>query len=66
MSKAQFLDLTVRDGLGDVATAREVRQINPAMRMAVMSGYSEDSAAAEYAKEGCMATLPKPFRSDRI
>src|SRR5208283_741938 len=35
-----ILDLTVRDGMGGVAAARQLLQINPAVKMAVMSGYS--------------------------
>jgi PAS domain S-box-containing protein len=61
-----ILDLTVRAGMGGVAAARRLLEINPAVKMAVMSGYSDDGSAAEYAREGFVATLPKPFSVDRI
>jgi len=61
-----ILDLTVREGLGGVATARQLRAINPAVKMVVMSGYSDEIMLGKYAEEGFMAALPKPFAADKI
>jgi PAS domain S-box-containing protein len=56
-----FLDLTVRDGMGGIEAARRLRSIDPAVKMIVMSGYSSDQMLQEYAREGFVDALPKPF-----
>jgi DNA-binding NtrC family response regulator len=61
-----ILDLTVREGLGGVAMARQLRAIDPAVKMVVMSGYSDEIMLGKYAEEGFMAALPKPFAADKI
>jgi PAS domain S-box-containing protein len=60
------LNLTVRGGMGGVETARKLREIDPAVRLVVSSGYSDEAAAMEVRKLGCLAFLKKPFDASSL
>ncbi len=56
-----ILDLTVRGGMGGVETMARLRQLNPAVKAIVSSGYSEDAAVADHRAHGFAAALNKPY-----
>jgi CheY-like chemotaxis protein len=58
-----ILDLTVPNGMGGVATLAELRQIDPAVRAVVMSGYSDSAELQEWNKIGFVGALTKPFEN---
>ena len=56
-----ILDLTIRGGMGGVEAVMRLRAIDPAVRTVVSSGYSDDSAIANYRAHGFQAFLKKPY-----
>ncbi|MHB8843839.1 MAG: PhnD/SsuA/transferrin family substrate-binding protein [Nitrospirota bacterium] len=63
---AVILDLTIRGGMGGAETLRGLREIDPAVRAIVSSGYSDDAAIAEHRKQGFQAFLRKPYAHDTL
>ena len=63
---AVVLDLTVRGGLGGKEAAERILAIDPAARLMVSSGYSEDAVMAEYRRHGFCAVLPKPYTAQQL
>jgi CheY-like chemotaxis protein len=61
-----LLDLTVRGGMGGVATLAALRELDPAVRAIVTSGYSEDPVLACPTEYGFAAVLAKPFTLERL
>jgi PAS domain S-box-containing protein len=60
-----LLDLTMPQLNGEEAF-RELRQINPNVRVILVSGYSEDDIAARFAGKGLAGCLQKPYTVDRL
>jgi PAS domain S-box-containing protein len=63
---AVVLDLTVRGGMGGKEAAERILAIDPAARLMVSSGYSEDAVMAEYRRHGFCAVLPKPYTAQQL
>jgi CheY-like chemotaxis protein len=63
---AVVLDLTVRGGMGGKEAVERILAIDPAARLMVSSGYSEDSVMAEYRRHGFSAVLPKPYTAQQL
>jgi len=63
---AVILDLTVRGGMGGKETIRKLREIDPAVRAIVSSGYSDDPVVANYADFGFKNTLSKPYEIETL
>ena len=63
---AVVLDLTVRGGMGGKEAAERILAIDPAARLMVSSGYSEDAVMAEYRRHGFSAVLPKPYTAQQL
>lgn len=61
-----ILDLTVRGGMGGLATIQKLLLIDPAVKAVVSSGYSDDAAIASYEKLGFKAFLKKPYDIDAL
>jgi PAS domain S-box-containing protein len=61
-----FLDLTIRNGLGGREVIQALRQINPAVKAIVMSGYADDPAVENHRRYGFDAAMVKPFDLGRI
>ncbi len=61
-----ILDLTVRGGMGGAETITRLRQLDPAVKAIVSSGYSEDAAVAEYQAHGFAAALNKPYTFEQL
>jgi two-component system, cell cycle sensor histidine kinase and response regulator CckA len=58
---AVILDLTIRGGMGGRETIRRLREIDPAVRAVVSSGYSDDAVIADYKHYGFTSRLTKPY-----
>lgn len=56
-----ILDLTVRGGMGGAETVKKLREMDPAVKAIVSSGYSDDAALADQMKHGFQACLEKPY-----
>jgi len=56
-----ILDLTIRGGTGGVETIQKLRELDPAVKAIVSSGYSDDAASAKYLSYGFKAYLKKPY-----
>jgi len=56
-----ILDLTIRGGMGGEETARRLREIDPAVRTVVSSGYSDDGVVATFRRHGFRSFLKKPY-----
>jgi two-component system cell cycle sensor histidine kinase/response regulator CckA len=63
---AVILDLTIRGGMGGVETAKAVLEVDPAARLIVASGYSNNPVMADYQQHGFAAALAKPYRLEEI
>jgi signal transduction histidine kinase/ActR/RegA family two-component response regulator len=58
---AVLLDLTVNGGMGGVETAARLKEIDPACKLIVSSGYSDAAVMSEFARYGFAAVIPKPW-----
>jgi DNA-binding NarL/FixJ family response regulator len=56
-----ILDLTVPGGMGGRETMEKLRQIDPAVRAVVSSGYSSDPVLAHYQRYGFRSMVGKPY-----
>ena len=61
-----ILDLTVRGGMGGEETMRRLREIDPAVKAVVSSGYSDDEVAATFQEHGFRAFLRKPYSINEL
>ena len=61
-----LLDLTVRGGMGGLATLAALRALDPAVKAVVMSGYSQEAILHEHTQHGFRAALTKPFNLDDL
>ena len=59
---AVILDLTIPGGMGGKETIPRLKEIDPAVKAIVSSGYSSDSVMADYAKAGFAGVIPKPYK----
>jgi CheY-like chemotaxis protein len=56
-----LLDLTVRGSMGGVEAAAKLKELDPACKLIVSSGYSASPVLSEFARYGFDAVLPKPW-----
>ncbi|MBU0681820.1 MAG: PAS domain S-box protein [Proteobacteria bacterium] len=57
-----IMDLTIPGGMGGQETVQEIHKIDPAAKVIVSSGYSNDPIMANYHDYGFVAALVKPFK----
>ncbi len=55
------MDLTIPGGMGGVEAARHLLAVDPAARLIVSSGYSDDPVMANYREYGFCAAIEKPY-----
>ena len=60
------MDLTVTGGMGGKEAVREVLALDPAARVIVSSGYSNDPIMASFGDYGFAAVLPKLYRLQQM
>ena len=63
---AVLLDLTVSGGMGGVEAAAKLKEIDPAAKLIVSTGYSEATALSEFGKYGFETVLPKPWTAAEV
>ena len=63
---AVIMDLTIPGGMGGKQAAENIIALDPAARLIVSSGYSNDPVMARYAEVGFCATLLKPYSAGDI
>ena len=56
-----ILDLTVRRGMGGEEAVKNIREIDPAVKTIVSSGYSDNMVLSNYRSYGFSAFLNKPY-----
>jgi signal transduction histidine kinase/CheY-like chemotaxis protein/cell division protein FtsB len=61
-----ILDVTVRGGMGGSETIVKLRKIDPGVKAIVSSGYSDDSATANYLDAGFRTFLKKPYNAEKL
>lgn len=59
---AVLLDLTVVGGIGGVETAARLKQLDPAIKLIVSSGYSDASIMSNFREYGFDDVIPKPWQ----
>jgi len=57
-----ILDLTVPGGMGGKEAIRLFRELDPAVRAIVSSGYSNDPVMARFTEHGYVGVITKPYR----
>ena len=57
-----IMDLTIPGGVGGRDAVKKIHEINPAAKVLVSSGYSNDPVMADFSKYGFCGALVKPFQ----
>ncbi len=60
------LDLTIPGGLGGVETLQRIKKINPEVIGVISSGYTDNSAIAQFASFGFKGYIVKPYIQDQL
>lgn len=61
-----IMDLTIPGGMGGKEAGREILKINPAAKVMVSSGYSNDPIMANFQDYGFCSALVKPYRFQEL
>jgi len=59
---AAIMDLTIPGGMGGKEAAQRLLALDPAARLIVSSGYSNDPVMADFGRYGFCAAIAKPYR----
>ena len=60
-----FIDIAM-PGMNGYLAFREIKKISPALKVVMVTGYSEESVIEACLKEGASACLHKPFSLDAL
>jgi PAS domain S-box-containing protein len=63
---AVIMDLTIPGGMGGREAGKALRSSDPAARIVVSSGYSDETVMADYKDYGFDAVLPKPYKFEEL
>jgi DNA-binding NtrC family response regulator len=63
---AVLLDIVIKKGMGGKETLKKLLEFDPDARVMAISGYVDDSDAADLKKEGFLEVLLKPFRRKEL
>jgi len=63
---AVLLDLTVSGGMGGVETAARLRELDPAVKLIVSSGYSDAPVMSKFREYGFDDVIPKPWQAAEV
>jgi CheY-like chemotaxis protein len=61
-----IMDLTIPGGMGAKETVKKLREIDPAAKVIVYSGYTNDPAIVQYSEYGFDGVLTKPFSMEEF
>lgn len=61
-----MIDLSIREGMGGVEAARQLKEIDPDSKSVIFSGYISDPVVDEPQKYGFNGVLKKPFSIDEF
>ena len=61
-----IMDLTVSGGMGGKEAVRQLREIDPAARVIVSSGYYTDPIMTNHRAYGFDGVVPKPYQIDEL
>lgn len=61
-----MMDLTIAGGMGGKETIKRLLEIDPAAKVIVSSGYSNDPVMADYENYGFCGVLPKPYKIEDV
>jgi signal transduction histidine kinase/CheY-like chemotaxis protein len=64
--EAALLDLTVSGGMGGIEAAAKLREVDPALKLIVSSGYSDAPVMSDFRKYGFDDVVPKPWAVGEI
>lgn len=63
---AVIMDLTVPGGMGGKDAVTKIRQLDPAAKVIVSSGYYTDPVLAHFKDYGFVGVVPKPYQLDEL
>ncbi len=61
-----LMDLTIAGGMGGKEAVKKLLEIDPAAKVIVSSGYSNDPVMADYKSFGFCGVLPKPYEIQAV
>ncbi len=61
-----ILDLTIPGGMGGKEAIGKLREIDPAVKAVVSSGYSNDPVLADFAEAGFSGAVQKPYTAEEM
>jgi len=61
-----ILDLTCKGGMGGVPALAAMREIDPAVKAVVFSGYIDDPVMIHYEQYGFLGAIMKPFTGQTL
>jgi two-component system cell cycle sensor histidine kinase/response regulator CckA len=63
---AAILDMTIPGGMGGREVAAAILALDPAAKLIVSSGYSENAVMSDHRSHGFRAVLPKPYSAEQL